>query len=554
MKRTTYLISLALVATFVFAFTAVAGAKYAGYATDGSLTAAGAPASSAPGYLSWGGATQLMQSNAVPAGLQGSAHGGYVTTTTKCAVCHSAHRATGGDAVATISTKFLTSGSVACVQCHTAWGSTQAQSLIEWASPSQGAAGPHINNYVTGGSNGGCGNCHRGGIHGTGTSRYWGMNAFMLSGSNDATIDAELPLQIARAARGGRALVSDGTAGDHTDWFVNGGTFAPGNATMPADFTRSADLAIFAAAKSLLTGYACSQTGCHQSSLFGNLTWGQTYSRAQLGADPQPFMTTGHSSAPGADNATGSGSDSAGCAPCHAGTVAGGYRYMGYGSDNYYQVDNSDPNHSARAFGCDQCHDMIGVATNSTAFPHGNRAIQVYEWAGPAGGTADDVTQTTLTVSAGNIWMYQGNMAAIEESTNTPTAAGLPWEDGTWGQTVGPNRSTKMADPSITVVQDAIGPNAAGDPGRIVDGVCLKCHVAYDAASVAAARQATGLPVNYLRISGGHHGAWGIHPDSGNAAYGAGTAQINPYNGMNKDGTNPQPSGVAGARLLYLWR
>jgi len=380
------------------------------------------------------------------------------------------------------------------------------------------------------------------------------MNAFLLGGSNDDQIDEELPLQLARVAQGGRALVSDGTAGNHTDWFVNGGTFAPGNGTMPTDFTRSADIAIFAAAKSLLTGYTCSQADCHQNSLLANLTWGQTYSRAQTGDGLQTFMTTGHSSVPGADNATGTGSDSAGCAPCHAGTVAGGYRYMGYGADNYYQLDSSDPNHSARAFGCDQCHDMIGVATNSTAFPHGNRAIQVYEWEGPAGGTAEEVTQTTTSVSSGNIWMYQGNMAAIEQSTDTPAAPGLPWDEGAWGQTVGPNRSTKMADPSIKVVQGAVGPGADGGPGKIVDGVCLKCHVSYDAASVAAAREATSLPVNYLRISGGHHGVWGAHPASKNTVYGKGLSQVNPYNGMDGDGTNPQPSGVAGARLLYLWR
>jgi len=554
MKKSIYLLVLALAATFVFAFTAVAGAKYAGYALDGSKAAPGAAASLTPGYLSWGGARQLMQSNGVPADLQGSAHGGYLTTTTKCATCHSAHRAAGGDAVGTISNKFLTAGGDSCVQCHATWGSMKTQSLIEWANPAQGSAGPHRGSHVAGGSNGGCGNCHRGGIHGSSNSRYWGMNAFLLGGSNDDQIDEELPLHIERAALGGRALVSDGTAGDHTDWFVNGGTYAPGNGSMPTDFTRSADIATFAAAKSLLTGYTCAQAGCHQNSLFTNMTWGQTYSRAQTGDNLQMFMTTGHSSVPGADNALGTGSDSAGCAPCHAGTVAGGYRYMGYNANNYYQVDGSDPNHSARAFGCDQCHDMIGVATNSTAFPHGNRGIQVYEWEGPAGGTADDVQQTTRSVSSGNLWMYQGNMAAIEQGTDTPTSPGMPWEDGSWGQTAGPGRSTRMVDPSVKVIEGAVGPSSTGGPGTILDGVCLKCHVAYDTTSVEAARAATGLPVNYLRISGGHHGGWGIHPASGNTAYGVGLSQINPYNGMDADGSNPQPSGTAGARLLYLWR
>jgi len=546
--------TLMMALLLVFAFAASAVAKYAGYATDGSLASPAGTPSTTPGYLSWGGAAGLMEANGVAEGLRGSAHGGYLTTTTKCVVCHSVHRAIGGAAVGEISNQFLTSGGAACVQCHTTWGATPTTSLIEWASPAQGGAGPHSSSHVTGSQNGGCGNCHRGGIHGAGNSRYWGMNAFLLGNANDDQIDEELPLQTARAQEGGRALVSDGTAGDHTDWFVNGGTFAPGNGSMPTDFTRSADIAIFAAAKSLVTGYTCGQSGCHRNSAFANLTWGQTYSRAQLGGVTPQFMTTGHSSVPGANNATGSGSDSAGCAPCHAGTVAGGYRYMGYGAANYYQVDGSDPNHSARAFGCDQCHDMIGVATNSTAFPHGNRAIQVYQWEGPAGAAIDEITQTTLAVPSGNIWMYQGNMAAIEQGTGTPASPGLAWEDGTWGQTIGPDRSTKMLDPNITVVQGAVGPGAQGGPGQVTDGVCMKCHVSFDAASVAAAEAATSLPVNYLRISGGHHGGWGAHPASGNTAYGVGLAQINPYNGMDAGGTDPQPSGTAGARLLYLWR
>ena len=539
---------LASAALLVFAFAAVAGAKYAGYFLDGSKASATAGASSTPGYLSWGGATTLMNNNGINSSnaLSSSAHGGYITTTTKCAVCHSAHRATGGASAGTINNQFLTAGGSSCVQCHTAWGSTQARSLVEWANP-ESNAGPHT--HV-----GSCSACHQGGIHGSGNSAYWGMNAFMLGGSNDAQIAAELPAQIARSSKGGMALISDGTAGNNTDWFVNGGTHVGGNGSMPSNFTRSPDLAYFAAQKSILTGYTCARSGCHINSAFANVTWGQTYSRAQTGDPANQFMTTGHSTAPGADNATGTGSDSAGCAPCHAGTVAGGYRYMGYNANNYYMVDGTDPNHSARAFGCDQCHDMIGTATNSTAFPHGNRAIQVYEWTGQPGATVDDITQTTKTVNSGNIWMYRGNQAAIEQGTDTPAAAGLPWADGTWGQTVGPGRSTKMVDPSITVIENSVGPNATGNPGTVVDGACLKCHLAFDAASVADARAKTGLPVNYLRVSGGHHGIWGAHPASGNAAYGASLSQINPYNGFDLSGTNPQPSGTAGARLLYLWK
>ena len=455
-----YIFVSALAALLVFAFAAVAGAKYAGYALDGSKASPTAAASTTPGYLSWGGATQMMAANGLAATnpLAQTAHGGYITTTTKCAVCHSVHRATGqGTTVGVAKNLFLTNSGDSCVQCHTDWGSTQAALLVEWGNPADNAGttgGPHGSSQ--------CATCHEGGIHGSSTSQYWGMNAYMLGGVNDAMIATELPYQDRTVNSGGALVASltsvytDGT-GTGTSWFVNGSTVNTAIGAIPAGMNAPQ----YAAARSLLTGWTCSRAGCHVNSVFGNIVWGQTYARRQgatSGSDTtSPMMlTTGHSSAPGTN---GNHANST-CGPCHPGNPSGGYRLQAY---------NIATNGASRAYGCDQCHDMVGVATNSTAFPHGNRGIQVYQWNCQTGiGTSAYTAPTQLKTSAGNIWMYQSNIAQTATGNTNTTMV-----DATWNVTEGATQGKNAT----------LGPNEAG---MIVDGACLKCHTPVDAASKAA--------------------------------------------------------------------
>jgi len=542
MKKTLFV--LAAVALLVFAFAAVAGAKYAGSFVYGQNTPTNPNDVKDPnvygmGYLSWGsadttsGAQGLMKVNLIapnPAGtsttkadLMGTAHGGYVTTTTKCAVCHSVHRALGSSTTSsagvysvnagTVNNQLLTMGGNTCQQCHTAWGATPVTMLVEWAQPQDGAAGPH--------NSSGCLNCHKGGIHGDATSQYWAMNAFLLGGANDfgtgtsvatasaGSIAKELPYQVGRAAQGGTEFISDTANGSSvytngtgtgTEWFINGSSsqtaMGPGVGTgAPSGLT----IGQWTAARSLLTGFTCSQPGCHINSVFGNIVWGQTYSRAQGAlngandAGAPMLATTGHSTAFGANS-----SHSATCGPCHSGDYAGGYRYGGGLPTNVVNSNPLIPSQSnaatyylnnpyglptssyaltnSQAVGCDQCHDAVGQATNSTAFPHGNRAINIYQWTlarGAAAGTPTDV----VFAASGNIWMYQSNMSGSNST------------------------STNAVDPSYTLLQGTVsgkGPSASGIPGNIEDAVCLKCHVPYDSLSAAA----WGLPAGtYLSAS-----------------------------------------------------
>jgi len=527
-----YLFMLTAVALLVFAFAAVAGAKYAGYAKDGSATVDSTGAvvnSTTPGYLSWGGAQSIMASNGTSTQngitLDQTAHGGYVTTTTKCAVCHSVHRATGiGVITGTAPTsnangvvnQFLTNGADSCVQCHTAWGATPAALLVEWANPADGTAGPHDT-----ANNPGCATCHQGGIHGTGNSIYWGMNAYLLGGINDDQITAEKNLLLAREGNSDlNSVISATHTNDGTSWFFDGNTVNTTIGGVPATPVNSPmEANIYAAARSILTGYTCSRSGCHVNSVLANITWGQTYQREQLGAGTGFMMTTGHSSAPGINTGyelNPQGGYPAQCGPCHPGNPAGGYRGSGY-----LNVNSGDPNLSARAYGCDQCHDAVGKATNSTAFPHGNRAIEVYQWADDST-VAGAKSPTTITSSAGNILVYLSNMASKDFTGNL----------------------VSLVDPTVTLIPDAVpGSGNTRDPGNITDGVCVKCHIPTDQAS-AAVYDADEL---YVSAPMSPHLQWDQTQLEG--------ANINNMNFYTGDFENYDPNpGSGGANLIYLWR
>jgi len=517
-----YLLVLASVALLVFAFAAVAGAKYAGYAKDGSLASSTATSSVTPGYLSWGGAEHLMAQNGAPSELTDNPHGGYVTTTTKCAVCHSVHRANGigvisGTAPASnangVVNQFLTAGGASCAQCHCTWGATPVGLLVEWAGPATPQGGPHSSN--------GCSTCHGGGIHGEGASIYHGMNAFMLGNTNDAQITAEKAQLLARESVEDipNSVISATHTNDGTSWFFDGTTYPVTVGDSPLTPLGSKMLAsVYAAQRSILTGYTCSRSGCHTSSVLANLTWGQTYSRTNAQTGATGVSMTGHSSAPGINTGTEEnyawGGYDASCGPCHPGNQAGGYRGTGSAA--------GATNLSARAYGCDQCHDAVGAATNSTAFPHGNQGIEIYQWANistPAGAN----NPTTLLAPKGNLWMYQASMA-------TTSASGA---------------FSGLVSPSVTLVQGAVGPDATGDVGNINDGVCLKCHIANDPASLAASGATNPLSISSPTSP---------HPTQNldlSVLKGADINKLNFYTGWF-DNYDPD-SGSGGVNLIYLW-
>jgi len=352
--------------------------------------------------------------------------------------------------------------------------------LVEWADPAEGgAAGPHDVDATLGTN--GCATCHRAGVHGAGSSNYWGMNAYMLGGGNDTMIAQELPWQNVSYVNTGN-VYTDGT-GTGINWFANGSSVQTSLGGVPGGNTSTFSAGQWAAQRSLLTGWTCSQTGCHVNSVLGNTNWGQTYNRDQLNTTGTPvaanmMLTTGHSTVLGISDRSSSGA--ANCGPCHPGSMAGGYRYYanvnatpsGSIYDNKYNLLPATKYalSNSKAYGCDQCHDAIGVATNSTAFPHGNSGIDIYQWqyTGAAYNTTSNNTgdpTDTIVADGTNLWMYQSNMSA-------------------WSS----NSLTTLVDPSYTLLNnliDGTGSTTSGI-GNIQDSVCLKCHVPYDLASAKA--------------------------------------------------------------------
>ncbi|MCL2024304.1 MAG: hypothetical protein FWG78_00800 [Coriobacteriia bacterium] len=459
------LLTLALAAMLVFAFASVAGAKYAGYAIDGNRdrneinSETGTVNSPQPGFLSWGGAIRMQDASGFTAAATapgapgvGNVHGGYAIASSKCFVCHSAHRA----GVATTRAS-LTMGGAACGICHTVWGGGGANKKVEY---NRDEMRPHSSADTT------CHQCHGGGIHGGGGSEFAGMNMFLIGGRADSLIRAEIGADAADNSKPNQ--IPSGLTAART-WFFDNAPASSDAWTIPTGLNRQT----WSVAKGTVTGMTCNRSGCHTNSVFAINEWGvgatRNVSSSNLGAamggtdtNTDPIAHTGHIN-PGRYRNTG-GDD---CAPCHAGNVSAGFRMRtvaGYEDAEPVGVDGD----RSTAYGCDQCHDMVGVQTGTTAFPHGNR-VAVYEW-------DDNGAAVTTTSTAGNLWMYAGNIAQISTVNST-------WS--TWRQADGitapaGSRVPSPVDPSFRVINGAVGSN---NDGTAKDGACLKCHITTDDAS-----------------------------------------------------------------------
>lgn len=424
-----------MAAVIVFAFGSVAFAKYAGYAynTPVVLSDGTTQDNAMVGYLSWDGAVALMSANGITdIDLLATPHGGYTAATSKCAVCHSTHRAASDQSVSGVGSYWkLTPSGMSCIACHTANGAnTVSTALVEWPTV-YADGGPHSRQDCLGA-------CHAS-VHGAGGSVYGTMRAFNLNGDNDAAIAAAF-------AAGNVWTAEDSLANDPT----NGGgrglmteeTFMDYASSMPTSVKKSTT---FRALRAMATGYTCGASGCHASSQFAVNKEGYAELRAGDPANSTDLNTlfTGHLT-----------NMVYGCPPCH-------------------MNDLTDP--LGRESQCAQCHDMIGKATATTAFPHANRNITVYE--------LDAFAETTeKVVTAGNLWMYAGD-ATKRGADGSPSATGTASARARW-----------------VIENSSHYDDSNGLPGNIVDGACLKCH-----AYAAGAHAAGGWPsptTNYLKADG----------------------------------------------------
>jgi len=296
------------------------------------------------------------------------------------------------------------------------------------------------------------------------------MNVFMLGNVNDAQIAAETAVgdygnydpAYQNPAATGTGSTSNANNINSGGWFWVGTTGTNGVGGIPTGGMNAAD---WARNRQILTGYTCSRAGCHTNTTMSVGYWGFSTLR-DTGAGA--VQTTGHKAAPGSR----SQHVNAFCGPCHPGNPAGGYFRADAGTwgdpiaGSGPVIDGTPAGlrnmENARQYGCDQCHDMVGVLTNSTAFPHSNRNIAVYEW--EAGATAGSSNRVIVgNQASGNLWMYAGFIG-------TTGANAAAWNTG-------------FVSPEFFVINGAVGSGNA--LGQWYDGACFKCHVPVDAASDA---------------------------------------------------------------------
>lgn len=237
MKKSLIVLSLAMVMVFAFATAAMAYGPF----TTGAYNANYA------GYLSWGAAAVAEPTNG------SSPHGNYTTSTNKCAVCHSVHKADtaiGGDGVA---------GRVL-----TAWpgmsGSAVGNDMFPYQSCQwcHGTSSPlfavsTIGDSATLAPHGYCGRCHTASVHGAGGSIYPVLKAKLLNTKGDAGITADL------------AAIQT-------------------NVSLPM-LTNTTD-----GAMAVGTGYLCGSSGCHT----GDVAFPVTASGMRPSQGAAPSNKTGH--------------------------------------------------------------------------------------------------------------------------------------------------------------------------------------------------------------------------------------------------------------------
>jgi hypothetical protein len=382
MKKTLFVLMLAMV--LVFAFTATAQAKYAGWVQEEA-------------YLSWGGANQIKSAIEGTTTDQLTPHGGYTQTSVKCAVCHSIHRAfsdaeggfnVGGD-------YFLLNGvgTAACAECHAAWGASPSDTLV---AVGENSSGPHIG---TGGAS--CANrgCH-GSVHGVGqntkyatVARYNLANPRIASDATTNSLDAWFP------------GAENGSTSDHLTYYLDS-VIASGNVAAGIGTTEGVNND---AMKAFVTGYVC--TPCHPASSFTVATNGFANMIDLQGGDGLEART-GHPSATG----------------------------------QFY----------THAPTCEKCHDLVDVASNSTAFPHANRGIDVYE------SRKDYDGYSVFTQVYGDAPLLDPAAAVIPTTQDDATRYSL------W--------MTSSADEETDTAYPIAGRLGRGGGYNLQDGACLKCH------------------------------------------------------------------------------
>jgi len=279
MKKSILIVALAVALVFAFAATASAtSAKTWNYNQDyyswGSWSGAGITSGGNP-TLGMGGTSNVAQQNTNQT-AGGGVHSNYQTTTAKCGICHSVHRAKAGGV------KLLNTATATCAGCHISGTSTVTNVVIAWGTVAAPLAGPH------GSTSGACNGraCHAESPHGADGSVYGLFNAKLLNKGVDTAVAAAA----ADPANSGVTAALLTGAGANTD------------------FTGAAD--------AVRVGYTCNQADCHVQTMLSVVKAGWAEEKEiNYGDEVNLRMKTGHLSVSGAGATSFTAATS--CAGCH---------------------------------------------------------------------------------------------------------------------------------------------------------------------------------------------------------------------------------------------
>lgn len=344
MKKSVFVVALAVALVLAFAASAYAVGPFLKITPiNGSSNA------NYSEYLSWGYAKAQDGANNT-----GTPHGGYTTSTNKCAVCHAVHRADANGTVltaingASFTPLTYTKG---CAFCHAVGGGGFSVSQVVMGT--DGSITPHTN----------CNRCHIASPHGMGASEYPVLAERMINTNGDDQIGNDI-----------RAGVNGITAA----------TFVAGNAT----------------GLTLGTGYLCDNCHFHtgvtgQELVFPVNTVDAVPAVGTVGVDENLEFTGHRVTALATTNWNQAGNPEAAAIDAYytGGGAAGAQSQIAYTASN----------------SCQTCHDAVNAA-GDPAFPHGYvNAAGAYATKGQAGAslvwltTADQfgVAKTVLGTPAG---------------------------------------------------------------------------------------------------------------------------------------------------------
>jgi hypothetical protein len=198
---------------------------------------------------------------------------------------------------------------------------------------------------------------------------------------------------------------------------------------------------------------------------------------------------------------------------------------------------------SATSYGCDQCHDVVGAATGTTAWPHATRNIDVFEWdATYAGTTPSEKKQTTIPTDM-NYWIYTNDIGVLR-----PVAEDMATDtDGLFGDNASAQPANWNGD--FKLLQNSVAGSDNSYLGNTNDGICLKCHVPIDTASKIDRGGLANDPINPTGISSHHHFRIGL----------SGEVSVTPDNYTEGDRWSasdpiPELEHHQDSRLIFLWR